>query len=212
MGAHRGFSELSVDGERLAEEQQLRTERFVAAPAHDDVARLQWPLEAPLQPWLDREVVRGIEGDEVDRFVPVPIARGLSAEDQLRSDAPDTLEAGQTTEHVVVERQVGRLRGQQGRRDIGQRSAGNDEHVRAQAGEADIHAGFDAAHEHRAGEDRAAADRHRCEQQQRACLAASEILQREASQQEPDARAGGRRCIPLDCFEADVRVGHGVTG
>ena len=193
VSADRGFSELSVDDERLAEEQQLRAERFVPAPADDDVAGLQRPVEAPLQPWLDREVARGIEGDEVDGFVamPVPIARGFGAKDQLRSYAPDALEARQPTEHVVVERQVGRLRGQQSRRDVGQRSAGNDEHVRPQAGEADVHAALDAAHEHRAGEDRAGADRHRGQQQQRAGLAASEILQRKASQQEPDARSAG---------------------
>ena len=46
MGADAGAAEPAIDGVRLAEDQELRAERRVAAGAQDHVAGLQWPIDA----------------------------------------------------------------------------------------------------------------------------------------------------------------------
>ena len=69
MGADRGFAELAVDGQRLAEDKDFRAERLLAAAADDDVAGAERPVEAGVEPGLHREVARGIEGDDVHRLV-----------------------------------------------------------------------------------------------------------------------------------------------
>jgi len=184
----RGFAELAVDGQRLAEDQYFRAERFLAAAADDDVARAQRPIETGIEPGLDGEVARGIEGDDVDRLVRRTISRRLSTKHELRGDAADAFQARQSAEHSVVEGQLGRLRGQQRSRDVGKCALRHDQHVGAEAGEAHGHAAFDAAQEDDPGEDCSGADRDRHDDERRAPGAAAEVLQRKAREQEADAR------------------------
>ena len=103
VSADRGFAELAVDGQRLAEDEDLRAERFLAAAADDDVARAQRPVEAGVEPGLHCEVARGIEGDDVDRLVRRAITGSFCAEDELRGDAADAFHAREPPEHGVVE-------------------------------------------------------------------------------------------------------------
>ena len=103
MSADRGFAELAIDGQRLAEDQDFRAERLLAPAADDDVASAERPVEARVEPGLHREVARGIEGDDVDRLVRRAIAGSFGAEDELRGDAPHALQVREAPEHGVVE-------------------------------------------------------------------------------------------------------------
>ena len=129
----------------------------------------------------------GIEGDQIDALMLMGRLRRIGAEDELRRDLAHPLEPGEAGGDGGVEGEVGRLRRQQSGRDIGQRALGQDEHVRAQAGEAHIHAALDAEHQHRTGEDAAGADRDCGEEEQAAGLAPPEVLEREAAEEEAKA-------------------------
>ncbi len=208
MGADRGFAELAVDGQRLAEHENFRAERLLAAAADDDVAGAERPTEARVEPGLDGKVAGGVEGDDVDRLVRRAVTGSLGAEHELRGDAPDAFEARQAAEHGVVEGEIGRLRGQQRGGDVGERALRNDQQIRTEPGEAHGHAAFDAAQEDDAGKGRAGADRDRHEQERRAPGAPPEILQRQPREQEPHARRPGRLCRPPGCLQREV--GHRV--
>jgi hypothetical protein len=69
VGADRGFAELAVDRQRFAEDEDFRAERLLPAATDDDIAGAERSAEAGVEPGLDGEVARGIEGDDVDRLV-----------------------------------------------------------------------------------------------------------------------------------------------
>ena len=185
MRADGGLAEPAVNRQRAAEEQQLRTQRLLAPTADNHVALPQRAVEVALQPRLYRHVACRVECDQVDEIAPASISGGIGAEDQLGRDLAHPFELGETRKHIAVKRELGWLRCKQGRRDIGQRAGRNDQHVGAQPRKSNRHARFDASHQHCAGQKRPAANGHGRDQQQGARLASSEILQRQAAQEEP---------------------------
>ena len=78
------LAELAVNGQRPAEDQQFRADRFFAPSADDHIALAQRPVEMLFQPWLDGDIARRIERDQIDDFAASFIARGVGAEDKLR--------------------------------------------------------------------------------------------------------------------------------
>jgi hypothetical protein len=194
VGADAGAAEPAVDDMRLAEDQELAAQHAVARRAQDDVACLQGPIDLLDQPRLDGEVLRRLEADEVGRLMMAADARMLDPHDLLRGNAA---QAGKPClgQRVGIEHQLRRLDDQQRRGDVGKRPLGHHHHVGAQAGEAHRHAAVDALHQHGAGEDDAAAQGHRRDQQEAARLAAPEVLEGEAQQQPAHQSVQDRVCF-----------------
>ena len=109
-------------------------------------------------------------------------ARMLDPHDLLGGDAAQARQP-RLGERIGIEHQLGRLDDQQRGGDVGERPLGHHHHVGAEAGEAHRHAAVDALHQHGAGEDDAAAQGHRRDQQEAARLAAPEVLKGEAEEQ-----------------------------
>ena len=182
MRADTRLAQPPIDGVRLAEDQQLRAKRRGAPGAQDDVARPHVAVQLFGQPRPHREVEGGIEADEIDQIVMAADAGMLDPRDLLRR-GPVHADDASLGEQILVEHKVGRLDGEQRCGDVGERAFRHDHHVGAQPREAHRHAAVDAAHQSRAGEDHAARDRDRRDQQKAAGLAAGQILQRQAGEQ-----------------------------
>ena len=186
MGADGSLPELAVDGERRPNSSSSepsgssRRPPTMTSPLRNGRSRC-----CSSHGWTVMSRAR-VERDQVDSLAASRNRRHRFERSSCGATLRTPLRRSRRAQVAVVEREVGRFRRQQRCGDVGQRSGRDDKHVGAQAGESDRHAGLDAPHQDAAGEDRAAADRHSREQQQRAGLAPAKILQRQAAEQKPD--------------------------